>query len=240
MSQTNNIASRIRHAREQAQMAPLIHTTSAPYIDPMNENWIERWETGKTGWHEPDGNENLKAHWQWSGKRVLVPLCGKTPDLLWLESQGNEVVGVEVSELAVESFFEENDLEHEREAGALTRYRCTSLNLTICCGDFFEFRDEPFDAHFDRGALVALTAELRERYAQHASSLLADDARQFIVTLDYDESVCQGPPFFVSPDELSSYWPGVREHARVDDTANAPPKFLEAGLKRLDEVVWVR
>ena len=96
MSQTNNIASRIRHAREQAQMAPLIHTTSAPYIDPMNENWIERWETGKTGWHEPDGNENLKAHWQWSGKRVLVPLCGKTPDLLWLESQGNEVVGVEV------------------------------------------------------------------------------------------------------------------------------------------------
>ena len=70
----------------------------------MNENWIERWETGKTGWHEPDGNQNLKTHWQWTGKRVLVPLCGKTPDLLWLESQGNEVVGVEVSELAVESF----------------------------------------------------------------------------------------------------------------------------------------
>jgi hypothetical protein len=61
-----------------------------------------------------------------------------------------------------------------------------------------------------------------------------------ILTVDYDDSVCQGPPFFVSPGELSSYWPGVREHARVDDTANAPPKFLEAGLERLDEVVWVR
>lgn len=218
----------------------MIHSTSAPYIDLMNENWIERWETGKTGWHEPDGNQNLKTHWQWTGKRVLVPLCGKTPDLLWLESQGNEVVGVEVSELAVESFFEENGLGYEREAGVLNRYRCTSLKLTICCGDFFEFRDGPFDAHFDRGALIALTADLRERYARHASSLLVDDARQLILTVDYDESVCQGPPFFVSPGELLSYWPGIREHARVDDTANAPPKFLAAGLERLDEVVWVR
>ena len=88
--------------------------------------------------------------------------------------------------------------------------------------------------------MIALTADLRESYAQHASSLLVDGARQMILTVDYDDSVCQGPPFFVSPGELSSYWPGVREHARVDDTANAPPKFLEAGRERLDEVVWVR
>ena len=70
-----------------------------------NEPWLERWQIGRTGWHEPSGNRNLRAHWSWSGKRVLVPMCGKTPDLLWLEELGNEVVGVELSEIAVVAFF---------------------------------------------------------------------------------------------------------------------------------------
>ncbi len=88
--------------------------------------------------------------------------------------------------------------------------------------------------------MIALTAELRPRYAAHTSSLLTDDARQFILALEYDDSVCQGPPFSVRADELLSYWAGLSELARIDDIENAPPKFLEAGLERLDEVVWVR
>jgi hypothetical protein len=31
----------------------------------------------------------------------------------------------------------------------------------------------------------------------------------------------------------------LRRHAWVDDTENAPPKFLEAGLKKMHEVVWL-
>jgi len=205
----------------------------------MNENWLERWEVGRTGWHESAGNRNLKAHWQWSGKRVLVPLCGKTPDLLWLESRGNDVVGVELSEVAVLAFFEENGLEYEREDGALVAFRCTSRSLTIYCGDFFAFRDESFDAHYDRGALIALTPDIRGRYAEHTSSLLADEAKQFVLTVDYDDTVCQGPPFSVARDELLSYWPQLTEHVRVDDIENAPPKFLQAGLEQLQEVVWI-
>ena len=206
----------------------------------MSEDWINRWEEGRTGWHEPDGNQSLRKYWQWTGKRILVPLCGKTPDLLWLEEQGNEVVGVELSEIAVKAFFEENDLEFELEEGPLTLYRCNTRHLSLYCGDFFEFQDVLFDAHYDRGALIALTKDLRERYATHTSSLLTDDANQLVLTVDYDDSVCEGPPFCVREDELLSYWPGLKEQARIDDTENAPPKFLEAGLGRLDEVVWVR
>ena len=62
----------------------------------MSDDWLERWKIGRTGWHEPAGNRNLRTHWTWSGRRVLVPLCGKTHDLLWIEAQGNEVVGVEL------------------------------------------------------------------------------------------------------------------------------------------------
>ena len=206
----------------------------------MNEDWLNRWEIGRTGWHEPSGNRNLQALWQFTGRRVLVPLCGKTPDLLWLEAQGNEVVGVELSELAVEAFFTDNALEYERIDGSLPGYRCTTRNVTIYCGDYFDFEHEPCNAHYDRGALIALSPELRPRYAAHTASLLTDDARQFILTIDYDDSVCEGPPFAVRADELLSYWTGLQEHARVDDTENAPPKFLEQGLKHLEEIVWIR
>ena len=60
-----------------------------------------------------------------------------------------------------------------------------------------------------------------------------------MLTLDYDDSGCEGPPFSVSPDELLSYWPRLREYIRVDDIENAPPKFLQAGLEQLHEVVWI-
>ena len=72
----------------------------------MTECWVERWQEGRTGWHEPDGNDSLKKYWRAAGRRVLVPLCGKTPDLAWLARLGNEVVGIELAEIAVETFFD--------------------------------------------------------------------------------------------------------------------------------------
>lgn len=205
----------------------------------MNEDWLERWQIGRTGWHEPEGNRNLQEHWSHSGRRVLVPLCGKTPDLLWLEAQGNEVVGVELSEIAVREFFTDNGLDCEAVDGALPGWRAVGRDVTLYCGDFFDFRDAAFDAHYDRGALVALVPELRTRYSRHVTSLLSDDAQQFVITLEYDQSICDGPPFSMSEAEVLGHWPGLRRHASVDDTANAPPKFLEAGLQQMHEVVWI-
>ena len=204
----------------------------------MHEDWLERWQVGRTGWHESGGNRNLKRYWRATGRRILVPLCGKTPDLLWLEAQGNDVVGVELSEIAVRGFFDDNQLEFERADGELGEYRALTRRIMLYCGDYFAFRSKHFDAHYDRGALVALTPELRGRYAEHTSALLADDAEQLVVTVDYDQAVCDGPPFSLSEQEITAYWPRLRQVASVDDTKNAPPKFLEAGLTRMHEVVW--
>ncbi|MDH5455935.1 MAG: thiopurine S-methyltransferase [Gammaproteobacteria bacterium] len=203
-----------------------------------NDAWLERWEVGRTGWHEPGGNRNLQRHWEWSGKRVLVPLCGKTPDLLWLEQAGNDVVGVELSGIAVREFFAENGIEYELLSGGLPHYRAIDRRISIYCGDYFEFEAEPFDAHYDRGGLVALSPELRTRYARHTSSLLEQEARQFVITVEYDQAVCDGPPYSIGANEMLGHWPRLRRHASVDDTANAPPKFLEAGLELMHEVVW--
>ncbi len=204
----------------------------------MHDAWLERWQIGRIGWHEAQGNRNLQQHWRAKGKRVLVPLCGKTPDLLWLEAQGNEVVGVELSDIAVQAFFDENELGYERREGTLDAYRATDRRVTIFCGDYFEFAETGFDAHYDRGALVALSPELRQKYARHTSALLAADAEQLVIAVQYDQQVCDGPPFSISADEMRGYWAHLEVVAKVDDTANAPPKFLEAGLDLMHETVW--
>lgn len=78
-------------------------------------DWARRWEKSQTGWHRPTINPTLVAH---AGKfraqpklsvvsgqnqhpAILVPLCGKTVDLLWLWQQGWKVVGIEIVTQAI-------------------------------------------------------------------------------------------------------------------------------------------
>ena len=204
----------------------------------MTEPWLERWQEGNIGWHESQGNSRLQKYWTASKKRVLVPFCGKTLDLIWLESQGNEVIGVELSEIAVKAFFAENKIAYSLVEGDLDAFVSDDRAITIYCGDFFEFSEGPFDAHYDRGALIALPAEVRSAYAEQVQSLLTADASQLIISLEYDDSIAAGPPFSVPAAEVLGYWPGLERVDARDDIENGPPKFREAGLREMIEVVW--
>lgn len=204
----------------------------------MSEPWLERWQEGRIGWHEVGGNAGLHKHWRGRGKRVLVPLCGKTPDLLWLEEQGNEVAGVELSDLAARQFFEENGIDYTVRDAGLTAYEGKRRRITIYCGDFFDFTSKGFDACYDRGALIAIPPGDRPAYAQHLDSLLAPGAMRLLITIDYDEKIATGPPFAVSAEEVLGYWPALKVVDRYDDIDNGPPKFLKAGLTEMYESVW--
>ena len=208
----------------------------------MSEDWLGRWDQGRIGWHEAAGNEGLKSFWPDIAKpgSVLVPLCGKTPDLLWLAQRGHDVVGVEVSEIAVEGFFDDHGLEYVRESsGSLSRYTAKNHSLTLFCGDYFDFHAEQFDALYDRGALVALSADLRPRYVEHTRQLLKPDAMRLVVTLEYDQRIVNGPPFSVAADELTTYWDDLDRVSEKDDIENCPPKFRKAGLTAIAEVFWL-
>jgi len=204
----------------------------------VQEPWIERWQDGRIGWHEEDGNADLKKHWRATNRRVLVPLCGKTPDLKWLADQGNEVIGVELSELAIEAFFAEQKIGHTVLQGELPAYQAADQSITIYCCDYFELQSIRCDAHYDRGALIALPADMRAAYAAHTRSLLEEHAEQLVVTLEYDETVANGPPFSVRPDELHAYWPDLICVDMYDDIDNGPPKFIKDGLTELTQRVW--
>ncbi|MCP4303261.1 MAG: thiopurine S-methyltransferase, partial [Gammaproteobacteria bacterium] len=122
--------------------------------------------------------------------------------------------------------------------GALTRYVAEDRSITIYCGDYFEFSEGGFDGYYDRGALVALPPDVRRAYVEHTRSLLRENATQLIISLEYDESIATGPPFSVPAAEILSYWPGLERLDAYDDIENGPPKFREAGLDKMVEVVW--
>jgi thiopurine S-methyltransferase len=204
----------------------------------MNEPWIERWEEGRIGWHEPEGNASLHKHWRGTGRNVIVPLCGKTVDLLWLEERGNSVTGVELSEIAAKAFFEENGIAYSRRDGAMPVYSANERRIAIHCGDFFEFHQSGFDACYDRGSLIALPADIRPAYVSHLESLVDPDTLRLLITLDYDDTIAEGPPFCVNGDEVLGYWPSLELVDRFDDIANGPPKFRDAGLAEMYECVW--
>jgi thiopurine S-methyltransferase len=210
------------------------------------EDWLSRWEQGRTGWHEPGGNTALKKFWPElpAGSRVLVPLCGKSPDLVWLASRGLDVTGVELSPLAAQAFFSDNHLRFSVvERSDFCIYQADECSIAIHCGDFFAFSSAnsgvPFDALFDRGALVALPASVRSGYARQTDRLLKPNARRLLITLEYDQSIVEGPPFSVSAEEVRRYWPSLRPVSAKDDIDNGPPKFRDAGLAEMIEVVWM-
>ncbi len=80
----------------------------------QQEFWLERWQLNQIGFHNQQTNRHLKQNWsllnQPTGSVIFVPFCGKSKDMLWLRDQGHQVIGVELSPLAVEVFFDENQL----------------------------------------------------------------------------------------------------------------------------------
>jgi len=210
------------------------------------EFWHQRWQRGETGWHEGEINTHLRELWPQMrispGARVLVPLCGKTLDLLWLASQGHRVLGVELSPLAVEAFFAENGLSPEiTQDPPFTRHRVDEIE--ILCGDLFHLAPGKLgsvDAVYDRASLIALPPELRQSYAAHLETLFPTAVPRLLITLEYDQTEMPGPPFAVHPPEVESLFSGSHQVKPVAalDLIDESPRFRERGLSRLEERVY--
>lgn len=207
----------------------------------MTEDWKSRWNEGRIGWHEVDGNRALHEYWPipGNGERVLVPLCGKSPDLLWLARNGYDVTGVELSEIAIRAFIDESGLQFESgKSGELLSFNSMSPPITLICGDYFDFLSKPFDALYDRASLIALPRPLRPDYIRHTKTLVKPDAAQLLITLEYDQAMVDGPPFSVQADEVMEYWSNLRRVAEANAIDSTPPKFRAAGLTEVIETVW--
>ncbi|VVM66258.1 Thiopurine S-methyltransferase [Pseudomonas fluorescens] len=207
------------------------------------EFWHKKWASGQIGFHLPEVNPYLQRHWAApTSARVLVPLCGKTLDLAWLAGRGHRVLGIELSEKAVENFFSEHQVQPQiSEKGAFKVYRSDAFELW--CGDFFALTASDVGdctALYDRAALIALPAPMRERYAAHLQQILPQGVQGLLITLDYNQAQMPGPPFAVGDDEVQRLLGGVWqvEVLEEQDVLSESGKFLQAGVTRLEERVY--
>src|SRR5690606_30771572 len=208
--------------------------------------WRARWRDEQTGFHMQRVTPLLQKYWpsleRPRGSRILVPLCGKSLDMIWLAGQGHEVLGIELAQQPIEQFFAENKLQptvHTSSEG--THYRCE--NIELICGDIFDIGADTLatcQGAYDRAALVALPAAMRQRYVVHVYGQLAKNYRGLLLTLDYDQNEMDGPPFAVNDAEVQGLYAGHSRARLIDQRAilEKEPKFKERGLTRLDTLVF--
>jgi len=202
--------------------------------------WHRKWRNNEIAFHRADANPLLLRHFPALGlgsdARLLLPLCGKTRDIGWLLAQGHEVVGVELSELAVEQLFSELGVTPViTDEGTLRRFETD--RLIVFAGNVFDLdrhRLGEVDAVYDRAALVALPEPMRERYAGHLVHL-THAAPQLIVTFEYDQALVMGPPFAVPEAELRRHYGAAY---RVACLGRHEVKEGLRGVTPVAEAVW--
>jgi thiopurine S-methyltransferase len=211
-----------------------------------NEFWINRWAENQIGFHRKGVNPLLDRFWPGVAEArsgtVLVPLCGKSEDLLWLADREHEVIGIELSLTAAEAFAAEQKIvlaeTHEPPFTVLRGER-----IAFYVGDFFDFSAPAgarADYFYDRAALIALPPELRPAYSRHLQSLIADNARGLLITVEYDASQMHGPPFTVPEAEVRRLFVGFDCKKVLEyDCLDEEPRFKARGLTWMKEIVYV-
>lgn len=164
--------------------------------------------------------------------RILVPLCGKSVDMPWLANRGHEVVGIELVPQAVDAFFAEHGLDAtESVRGGLRLLQAGTI--TLVNADIFSVTPRQIgsvDRIWDRAALVALPAKLREPYVQTLRGLAPRGSVLLQNTFEYDTGKMNGPPFSVPDAEFRAHYRGCRiELLQETDSVDLVPEFRQHG-----------
>ena len=187
--------------------------------------WHNRWESNRIGFHEADTHPMLVRHWDDvgadRGRPVFVPLCGKSNDMLWLHERRHEVVGIELSTIAVSAFFEENAIDAtSSDCGSFSCH--TAPGYRLLCGDFFQLERTiagDIGAVYDRAALIALAPEQRADYVAHLNHLIDPGTQILLVTVRYEPDLISPPPFVVDENEIAALF--ERSYS-IDRLSTAP------------------
>ncbi|GBG24270.1 Thiopurine S-methyltransferase [Hondaea fermentalgiana] len=198
------------------------------HTEKWTNMWTEKFQETQPFWHIDAVNKRLlqfKDEFIQHGARhsFLVPLCGKSLDLIWL-SQFGFVAGVEISQDAIDQFRAENRLEWDATAleqsdKALFRATVpsTANEVAIAKMDFFNLppgwsdigassRRRKFDRAWDRAALVAIDPPMRSEYVDAFVQQLSNDAVVLLSSFVYPEGAHAGPPFCVPETEVRALY----------------------------------
>jgi len=184
-------------------------------------DWLDRWKKGTTGWHRSDINpqliENINQLAKTRPQKIFVPLCGASLDMKYLIDQGFHVVGVELSSIAIDRFFNENKIEHKvSKVEDFVLYQ--GKNIEIYCGDFFRLKKNylyDVSCIYDRAALIALNPDLQKKYVRHLKDILPNSSKILLLTMFYPQNEMEGPPFSVGDDNVEDLFSGSKEIKKI-------------------------
>ena len=183
--------------------------------------WHKRWEDDHIPFHEGKPNTLLVRHLGVLNldktARLFIPLFGKTKDFDWLMAQGYRTVGAELSEIAIQQLFAE--LKTTPEISTVGTHKLYSAdNIDIFVGDIFELSSDMLgsvDAIFDRAAMVAMPASMRQPYVTQVANI-SKNAPQLLTCFEYDQSLLDGPPFDVKQAEVEDLYRGLYDVSLVE------------------------
>jgi len=206
--------------------------------------WINKWQAGEIGFHLPQVHPLLEKFSQiilTQKQKILVPLCGKTTDMRYLAEQGHSVLGVELCDIAAKAFFAEQ-FQQNIEAKAVSEYFDSYAfnGIEIRVGDVFKL-PQPLDGYsaiYDRAAIVALPLEMRKDYVKKLKQL-CPTANMILITLDYDQSMMNGPPFSVDEIQVNQLFEFAQiEKLYQQDVIDNEPRFKAKGLKHFNQSLY--
>jgi len=208
--------------------------------------WINAWENGNTRFHSEVYNPALlnlfKSFTIKDKANVFVPLCGKSLDMLWLREQGYHVYGVELSPIAIESFFQENKLSYTIiEVEHFKVYK--TEGITIYQGDFFQLNTEllpDISFVFDRAAIVALPEKMRIDYLKHMSTLLSPKAEMLMLTFERNPHTDHGPPHSIPREEMVANTKASFSYEILEEKAEKikSTKLQEVGITEMQRIAF--
>ena len=223
------------------------------------EFWQKRWQEGRIGFNQSAVNPLLIKYFNrlnlTAGSRIFVPLCGKSIDMVWLATQGYDVMGVELVETAVQEFFAEQNIEptvYQQADNPMMKYyqgQLSGQTITLWVADIFALTAKDIgsiNAVYDKAALIALPDDMRVRYSEQGRKLSSDTSKvdganneitpQLLLTLNYDQRKKNGPPFSIDGDQLEQYY---GDHYQICELANKPSSIGSAPDITVTEQVWL-
>lgn len=196
--------------------------------------WLDVWDKRQLGFNQSEFNpkmvELLKDK-SLSGQTVFVPLCGKSIDMIWFLNKGANVYACELSAVAIEEFFQENNIEYQiQEYNDYKRF--IGDNITIDCGDFFNLDIPRVDFIYDRASMVALPTQMRARYQQKMKNLFKGLKEYYLFTFSYDQSLFDGPPFSIDEPEVLNVFNEYEINKVFSETKNSDFKGVDLNVTR--------
>lgn len=185
----------------------------------VQTGWLEKWEKAEIPWHKPKVDNNIQRHLEeltrgQPSASILVTWCGKSVDMPWLCSQGYNVVGVELSTVAVRQFFEENEIPYstlmtQANGEEFVVYRAQDRKLTIFLGDYYKLTPDlagTFEAIWDNNAFGSSPPADRLQYISVLASLLKANGRVLLANWEYGELIRDTYPYSLSSSLVKEFF----------------------------------